>query len=180
VGEICLTRFLKQDLDLDLDLGRMSSSDLEKLSAAMQEPFPELTRLELSSYGKVLLPDSFLSGSAPRLRILSLFSIPFPGLPKLLLSAIHLVNLTLWRIPHSGYISPKVMGTALSTFTSLEDLWLDFRSSDPLYLALTEQPDVCHPRHALSSPFSHRFASKGTANTWTISWPTSVPLDSAA
>ena len=32
----------------------------------------------------LILPDSFLSGSAPRLRFLELDHIPFPGLPKLL------------------------------------------------------------------------------------------------
>jgi hypothetical protein len=106
----------------------MSSPDLEKLSTAMQVPFPELTELQLRSYGEVVLPDSFLGGSAPRLRILNLDRIPFPGLPKLLLSATHLVYLFLCDIPHSGYISPKAMGTALFTLTSLEELWLGFRS----------------------------------------------------
>jgi hypothetical protein len=113
---------------LGFNLARTSSSDLEKLFAAMQVPFPELTDLELTSYGEVVLPDSFLGGSAPRLRELSLDRIPFPGLPNLLLTAIRLVHLTLWDIPHSGYISPEAMGTALSTLTSLEHLWLGFQS----------------------------------------------------
>ena len=59
---------------------------------------------------------------------LSLDGIPFPGLPKLLLSATHLVNLHLYDIPHSGYISPEAMVTALSTLTSLESLSLEFQS----------------------------------------------------
>jgi hypothetical protein len=102
---------------------------LEKLSGAMQVPFPELIDLELAgSYGEVVLPDSFLGGSAPRLRILTLDSIPFPRLPRLLLSATHLVELTLWAIPHSGYFSPEAMGTALSILTSLESFWLGFQS----------------------------------------------------
>jgi hypothetical protein len=36
------------------------SLHLEKISTAMQKPFPELTRLQLWSYGEVVLPDSFL------------------------------------------------------------------------------------------------------------------------
>jgi len=60
-------------------------------------PFPELTKLQLFSGGETppVAPDSFLGGSAPHLRIFELDSIPFPGLPKLLLSATHLDNLDL-------------------------------------------------------------------------------------
>jgi hypothetical protein len=65
---------------------------MEKVFDAMQGPFPELTDLELwrgrGASGPVI-PDSFLGGSAPRLRYLSIRRIPFPGLPKLLLSAPH-------------------------------------------------------------------------------------------
>jgi hypothetical protein len=64
-----------------------SSSYLQKILAATQGPFPELTHLRLASYGEVVPPDSFLGGSAPRLRILSLDAVTFPGLPKLHLSA---------------------------------------------------------------------------------------------
>jgi hypothetical protein len=76
----------------------------------------------------VPLSDSFLGGSAPRLRFLGLDRIPYLGLPKLLLSATHLVYLHLWNIPHSGYISPEVMVTALSTLTSLGSLTIVFQS----------------------------------------------------
>jgi hypothetical protein len=54
--------------------------------------------------------------------------IPFPGLPKLLSSAAHLVKLHLEDIPHSGYISLEATLTALSTLTSLASLSLDFQS----------------------------------------------------
>jgi hypothetical protein len=57
-----------------------------------------------------------------------LTSIPFPGLPNLLLSATHLVHLYLHNIPHSGYISPEAMATCLSMLTSLEELQLGFES----------------------------------------------------
>jgi hypothetical protein len=113
-----------------ITLWEVESSDLEIILAAMQQPFPELTYLWLHSDGEMVPvdPDSFLGGSAPRLECLYLGGIPFPGLPKLLLSATHLVDLHLYRIPHSGYISPEVMVTALSSLTSLDDLWLEFQS----------------------------------------------------
>jgi hypothetical protein len=113
-----------------INLGGIKSSHLEKLSAAIQEPFPELTLLILLSRGTLsVLPDSFLGGSAPRLRKLWLEGIPYPGLPKLLLSATHLVYLALYDIPRSGYISPEAMLTALSALTSLESLSLGFLST---------------------------------------------------
>jgi hypothetical protein len=106
----------------------VSSSLLETLLAAVQEPFPELTHLWLGSYGGPVIPDSFLGGSAPRLQHLSLDGILFPGLPKLFLSATHLVDLRLENIPHSGYISPEAMVAILSTSTSLQYFSLQFQS----------------------------------------------------
>ena len=67
-------------------------------------------------------PDSFLGGYAPRLRKLSLDRIPFPGLPKLLLSATQFVDLSLWSVSDSGYISPEALATCLSVLTRLEKL----------------------------------------------------------
>jgi hypothetical protein len=94
------------------------------------EPFPALTILILMSndYKAPMLPDSFLGGSAPRLREIVLRGIPFLGLGKLLLSTTDLVTLYLWDIPHSGYISPEAMVVSLSTLTRLEKLDLRFRS----------------------------------------------------
>ena len=94
------------------NLGR---SDLEQISAAMQVPFPELTHLVLQSNGEIgeigetvsALPDSFLGGSAPRLERLALDDIPFPGLPKLLLSATHLHALILTTFHIRGTFHPN-------------------------------------------------------------------------
>jgi hypothetical protein len=106
-------------------------SQLEDILAAMRKPFPELTCLQLKTLGAQTIPDSFLGGSAPRLQRLVLERVPFPGLPKLLLSATHLVNLELWRIPPSGYISPDVMATCLSVLTRLESLVIGFDTPLP-------------------------------------------------
>ena len=107
-----------------------SSLDFEKIWAAMDVPFPELTNLWLLSNDKMVqvLPDSFLGGSAPHLRTLGLQGIPFPGLPKLLLSSAHLTDLRLENIPHLGYIPPDAIATALSTLNRLDELRLEFQS----------------------------------------------------
>ena len=98
----------------------------------MQRPFPELRELQLGPEdGKVTLapiPASFLGGSAPHLHLLRLEQIPFPGLPKLLLSATHLVHLDLRGISCSGYISPEAMRNCLSVLTKLETLHIVFKS----------------------------------------------------
>ena len=95
-------------------------------SAAMQNPFPELTHLKLGMVNTngPTLPDSFLCGTAPCLRSICLFRIIFPALPKLLLSTTHLINLDLC-IPSMGYIPPETMAPCLSALTNLEFLRLD-------------------------------------------------------
>ena len=106
-------------------------------SAAMQNPFPELTYLHLSIHGDdglvlaPMLPDSFLGGTAPRLQTLVLIGIPFSGLPKLFLSATHIVHLNLSASPRSGYIPPELMATSLSALTNLGSLSLQFRYPQP-------------------------------------------------
>jgi hypothetical protein len=96
----------------------ISSSELERFAAVMQDPFPALTRLSLVSFDQMVpampvMSDSFLGGSAPRLQYLRLHRIPFLALPKLLSSATDLVDLCLWNTPHSGYISPKAIVACL-------------------------------------------------------------------
>ncbi len=96
----------------------------------MQQPYPALADLKIRWWhndgAAPIVPESFLGGSAPRLRHLSLDYIPFPGLPKLLLSATHLVVLHLWKIPNLGYITPEAIVTGLSTSPRLEVLRLVF------------------------------------------------------
>ena len=113
-----------------INLLKVPLSDLERILAAMQQAFPELTFLRLWAHKATVpvVPDSFLGGFAPRLEYLALRGLPFPSLTKLLLSATRLVILYLTDIPHSGYISPDTMATTLSTLTSLEKLDLRFNS----------------------------------------------------
>ena len=105
-----------------------------KFMEALSHPFPALTHVRLKSDDEretpSVAPDSFLGGSTPRLQFLWLERIPFLGLPNLLLSASDtLVDLRLWEIPHSGYISPDAMVSCLSALTKLERLDLEFESS---------------------------------------------------
>jgi len=113
-----------------IDLWGVPSSLLERFATVTKEPFPALTYLELWSNDESVpvLPDSFLGGSAPHLRTLYLIGIPFPALPKLLLSTNDLVNLDLSDTPHSGYISPEAMVNCLTILIKLESLELGFRS----------------------------------------------------
>ena len=115
----------------------------------MQKPFPELTSLVVGSDDMVpvlVLPDSFLGGSAPDLRELLLRSIPLPSPPNLLSSANGLVALSLSDIPDSGYISPDAMVTALTVMTRLEFLDLRFRSP-------RSRPDPASQPLPLPTPF---------------------------
>ena len=105
-------------------------NSLLKQFGAMKKPFPKLTRLDLRSHDRSapVIPNSFLGGCAPRLRRLFLDGIPFPALPKLLLSCHDLVNLQLWNISPSGYIPPDSMVTCVAALKSLDLLDLKFRS----------------------------------------------------
>ena len=94
--------------------------------AAIDEPFLALTSLKLFSVGKnvPVLPDSFLGGSAPLLQSLHLHGIPYPSIGNLLSSTTNLVRLSLWRIPHSGYLSPETIVPCLSMLPQLKSLSL--------------------------------------------------------
>ena len=112
-----------------LELFDVPSSQMEKVFAAMQQPFPALEDLYIEPGSETsVVPASFLGGSAPQLQSLTLQSILFPELPKLLLSANHLVTLHLYDIPHSGHLSPEAIVTAFSALTRLEKLIIRFKS----------------------------------------------------
>jgi hypothetical protein len=144
-------RLMPEDYDFDpaivhpnrvreIYLFYLTSSQLQRLASAMQEQFSTLIHLELSlsSFHDVArlsplspapaLPDGFLGGSVPHLQSLELDSIPFPALPKFLLSATDLVRLTLLKTPHSGYISPEAIVTGLAVMANLKSVNIGFES----------------------------------------------------
>jgi hypothetical protein len=117
----------------EINFINLTSSQLERLASAMaiHVQFPALIDLRLQYDGlgpAPVLPDGFLSGPVPHLQTLELDCIAFPGLPKLLLSATHLVSLTLFNIPDSGYFSPETMVTNLAMLTNLKSLIIEFVS----------------------------------------------------
>jgi hypothetical protein len=124
-----LAAFQQHDRVCEIVIWHITNSLLKNV-ASIKDPFPALRFLGLCAAYKnaPVLPDSFLGGFAPRLRELTLIGIPFPTLPKLLLSTSDLVCLSLRDIPHSGYISPQAMVTSLSALTRLQQLTLTFRS----------------------------------------------------
>ena len=130
VADNVLTALENKDRVYHIDLKGIPNSLLEAIAASLAEPFPVLTDVALESNHKMepVLPNTLLGGSAPRLRSLRLFGIPFPAISKRLLSATHLVSLQLWDIPHSAYISPNDMVTCLSMLMRLNVLHLGFRS----------------------------------------------------
>ena len=97
--------------------------------AKMTETFPALIELELVPVGvdPPTLPNSFLGGSAPNLRSLKLWGIPFPALGKLLLTTRDLVTLSLNINQPPEYISPMAMVNILSALTRLKSLYLGYQ-----------------------------------------------------
>lgn len=105
----------------------VSSDDWESLMESMKVPFPALTSLYLDSIGNIgsFFPESFLGASAPNLQSLCLKNVEFPTLPDLLLSAKHLVDLSLSSITGSMY---EAMVDCLFSLTLLETLLVEIRS----------------------------------------------------
>ena len=145
-----------------INLFNLPSSYLEKVLPVMQRPFPALTRLQLRPIGEavtpIMNPATFLGGSAARLQTLILDGIPFPELPKLLLSASHLVYLELWRISPSGYISPEALVTGLKGLTKLESLLIEFESPQCRPDPKTRRPP---PKRRTLLPVLHDLQFKG-------------------
>jgi hypothetical protein len=133
---------------------------LETISAAlMQDSFPALTNLELLSHSE--MDFVFSGGSAPLLQHVMLSGVPFPELPNFLSSSVnHLTSLTLYNIPHSGYISPEAMVTCISALISLEALHLEFRS--PHFLPDWESRRPRLPTRSVQ-PALHSFTFSGVS-----------------
>jgi hypothetical protein len=119
---------------------------LERLATTMQETYPSLVFVLLWAGDETapVLPTEFLGGSAPCLERFWLNGIPFPDVPRLLLSTRDLLHLRLEKIPDSGYFSPEAMVAALSTCTKLESIFIGF---------------IGNPRPGLTGPTSQEAAS---------------------
>jgi hypothetical protein len=159
---------------------RRSSAPIVCVKSTSQTSRIGLKNLYLWSKDETVpVPDSFLGGSASRLKYLILHRIPFPGLPKLLLSATHLVTLSLNFIPHSGYFPPDAIAAVLPTLTRLTSFYLQFISTRSCPDRETRRPPLGPPPSIfLSSPFSRIFGSRGSANIWRILSPASMPPNS--
>lgn len=109
----------------------VSDSELRPLVEAMQDTFPALTDLHLDlgliPRAEPFVPDSLLGGTAPCLRSLFLKNLACSELPKLLLSASSLVDISLLNIPYSRATSPETMFDCLSSLTKLEQLRIGFQ-----------------------------------------------------
>src|SRR5258708_35301871 len=121
-GENFVTALEQRDRVCKVELKNLTSYVLDSFTAVMQEPFPALTGIFLSSHNDAdpFLPDKFLGRSAPNLQYFDLDGISFSALPKLLSPAHHLNSLHLRKIPYAGYISPATMSTCLAALPNLE------------------------------------------------------------
>jgi len=117
----------------------------EELWKVMQDPYPALTDLHLRSHDIISpdLPDSFLRGSAPRLRSLHLDNVAFLTLPELLLSSTGLVCLSLWCIDPPRSVYTNAIVNCLSSLTNLEKLQIDFRCCRRVGPRLRQSPLPC-------------------------------------
>jgi hypothetical protein len=129
-GENIVAALEQRERVCKVELKNLTSYSLNSLTEVMQEPFPALTGIFLSSHidAEPVLPEKFLGRSAPNLQYFDLDGISFSALPKLLSSATHLNRLQLRKIPCTGYISPEAMATCLAALSNLETLVLEFHS----------------------------------------------------
>ena len=108
----------------------------------MLEPFPALNQLliSLKDGDALVLPDGFLGGSAPCLQKIDFGGVPYPALPRLLLSASGLVDLWLYRVPPAGHISPEAMVASLAALPKLERFGIETEWDIPLLNRMRPPP----------------------------------------
>jgi hypothetical protein len=136
----------------------MPSSSLDNLLVLMDEPFPILEQLTISSTTvgmSLILPETFL---APNLRQLTLSGITLPG-ELTLLSTISFVTLTLTNIQATSYFLPKHLASRLRSFSQLEELTVSF--SIPLPRPSSERELLDALESPVTLPTLRRFTFKG-------------------
>jgi hypothetical protein len=123
----------------------------------MRKPFPVLGRLSLClEDAPFQLPNTFLGGSAPRLRELTLRHISFPTLPRLLLYSRDLSELHLHDIPFTGYILPEAIVTCASALTKLKSLTIEFKSPASTHgQTINNSFTSSTPAHVVFSSLTH-------------------------
>ena len=117
----------------------------------MKKPFPILTNLFLGVtkyHISTVLPETFLGGSAPSLRSLSLASIRFPTFPTFILSSTHIVHLSLNDV---GYFSPEMIASCLAALPKLNYFHIGSRSP----LSRTVQQSVSPLTRAVLPALTH-------------------------
>jgi len=158
-------RYPDRICELDLVL---PSSMIGLITEAIQEPFLELERIQITSKDKKETPvlSTLLGGSAPRLKRIELDGVvvPFPSLRQLLLSTINLTLLQLHNITSTSYFSSDVI-TVLShpALARLIALDIQFRlSAFHSTLSRARPPPLTHA--TLSSLV--RLWYRGTSDYW--------------
>jgi hypothetical protein len=139
----------------------ITNSEVQDVFAAMQNPFPALTHLDITGIDSefedevIQLPYGLMGESAPSLQHLRFDAISCPILPELLSSARGLVSLQLEDIPANGigYISPKYLVGALAVLDSLRTLCIKFPSWRDPPLGVRESPDSS--THAVLPALTH-------------------------
>jgi hypothetical protein len=129
---------------------RTTPPQLEQMVRIMQEPFPVLTDLNIILYDAEnfpALPPDFLGGSTPSLQSIHLCGIPFPALPRLLVSASNLFFLTVDNLTRTGYFSPQAMVIGLAVLPRLEFLTIGFQTAifEPDQIHLPPEPRIILP-----------------------------------
>ena len=133
IGDEVLATLEHKDRIREIYVCGISDRGLESLAEATQDPLPALTDLHLESFhGTPVVPDSLLCGSGPQLRSLHLKGVQFPALPKLLLSATSLVDLSLCHFVDSQYVTLWMMVDCLPSLAGLEKLQIEYAFVEPL------------------------------------------------
>jgi hypothetical protein len=113
--------------------------NVDKLVAAMDDQFPILERMYISSRNQVALPVSF---QAPNLRHLKLWTASIPIGSSLLSTTASLVTLSLLNIPASANFPPSYILTRISMMVQLERLSIEFQFPLPGRDVEGQTPDM--------------------------------------